>query len=528
MSNSSNSHPEGQGYNSDASAPSGGALIHKGPNFSNTSLASIVNSPPQQAKPVRTNIDRCGSELSKRDLVSIRACYEIPQSVIMRRPRATQRANAPPSGPRSIFVVALEMACVSLSILSWETCCFWDGLPIDVRWVHAFRKSIVALPGSTKHKADFVAFTSYWANKHPMPLHLYSDPRVLKATDLAPGSVADLGALDSLRATYNVGDHAPLPLLIVPTTSSDQQPLRPRPSAGGPSVTSPSDDKGSVLPVGQVGTTTPADGPILVGEHSATVVLEPKGHKEVGSATPLDSTPSPLPTSVVQDTGSSPSAPEGPSASKKRMRSPPSNPLPIQSQRRSDKALFSRVRILSFILPSILQLPAPPAGGSSLLKKPSTDPSHEELISSLSTLGDKEVSLRSYKRLLASYKEASGSSSRVSQLEQEHRTLTKEKAQEEGSLQPRLKNLAGDNNTLKEKYASIKEREVLRTSRDEAFQSNDRLLGQLEESRTQATILETSLEGIQTPEGLRDLGRGSEAGRELLLRSFSLAIKRTV
>ncbi|GAA0155645.1 hypothetical protein LIER_13331 [Lithospermum erythrorhizon] len=147
------------------------------------------------------------------------------------------------------------------------------------------------------------------------------------------------------------------------------------------------------------------------------------------------------------------------------------------------------------------ELPAPLAAGSSVSKKSSTNPSHEELIYSLLTLEDKffnlqGVALCSYRRLLATYEVASGSSSRINQLEQELRTLRKAKAREERrALRHHLKNLSGEHDTLKERYAASvrrtdsvkaeldgvrterdfaemereafwKERKVLRTSRD--------------------------------------------------------------
>ncbi|GAA0164725.1 hypothetical protein LIER_39847 [Lithospermum erythrorhizon] len=44
-----------------------------------------------------------------------------------------------------------------------------------------------------------------------MPLHFYSDHRVLKAAGLSSGSDIYHGALEALRATFNVHDHAQLP-----------------------------------------------------------------------------------------------------------------------------------------------------------------------------------------------------------------------------------------------------------------------------------------------------------------------------
>ncbi|GAA0145031.1 hypothetical protein LIER_05319 [Lithospermum erythrorhizon] len=240
---------------------------------------------------------------------------------------------------------------------------------------HPYRMSTRALVGSTKHKADSLTFAAYWANILPMPFHLYSDPMVLKATVLAPGSAANLRALKALRATYNVSDHFLPPHPAVPATSSDQQPLNGlrAPDAAGPVVVSSASEEDEVtgcllrrfLPLpglsffvdlfiaslltwaARFRPRPPARGPSVT-----TQMLLLWDLKAI--------TLSPLPALAAQVTGPSPLAPEGPSASRKRKGSPPSNPRPTQSQRRS-----------------------------SVSRKSSADPNHEELISSLSTLGDK-------------------------------------------------------------------------------------------------------------------------------------------
>ncbi|GAA0157555.1 hypothetical protein LIER_14800 [Lithospermum erythrorhizon] len=79
-----------------------------------------------------------------------------------------------------------------------------------------------------------------------------------------------------------------------------------------------------------------------------------------------------------------------------------------------------------------------------------------------------------------------------------------------------------------EKEGFRMERESLRTSKDEALLSNDRMLGQLTESRNEAHIMEASLEGVQIEKGLGELVCGSEARKELLLRYFSTSLERTV
>ncbi|GAA0173859.1 hypothetical protein LIER_27378 [Lithospermum erythrorhizon] len=379
-------------------------------------MAASSTRRPQQAKSVRANIDHCGSELSERDLASIRAraeerlCRGLRESPTSPCPSfrgsrvVSSKGLSNVAHPQHVDLHQRLLLCCLLAGVTPMTEFFltsfsqhrrmtfstsWEGLSIDIpaRFM-PHRKSTGALLMSTKHKADSVAFAPYWENTRPMPLHFYSDPRVLKVDGLALGSVSDLGALEALRATYNVGDHAPLPLPIAPC---------PRQRRAG-------------------------DGEQLI-------------KRGRGDGSPHE------------------------------------------------------------------KLPAPLAAGSSVSKKSSTNPSHEELIYSLLTLEDKffnlqGVALCSYRRLLATYEVASGSSSRINQLEQELRTLRKAKAREERrALRHHLKNLSGEHDTLKERYAASvrrtdsvkaeldgvrterdfaemereafwKERKVLRTSRD--------------------------------------------------------------
>ncbi|GAA0163022.1 hypothetical protein LIER_43625 [Lithospermum erythrorhizon] len=97
--------------------------------------------------------------------------------------------------------------------------------------------------------------------------------------------------------------------------------------------------KGSLPPTDLV----PASTPFLAGEHSATVVLEPEDHEEIGSATPQAVSLSPLLVLVLQAARLSPSLSEGIPSSRNRVRSPPANPRPVHSQRRSDKVPFLRI-----------------------------------------------------------------------------------------------------------------------------------------------------------------------------------------
>ncbi|GAA0175490.1 hypothetical protein LIER_28655 [Lithospermum erythrorhizon] len=60
-----------------------------------------------------------------------------------------------------------------------------------------------------RHKADAHAFSTYWGDKLPMPLHFYMDRRVLQAAGLSPIADAELGALEVLRVSYSVPEYAP-------------------------------------------------------------------------------------------------------------------------------------------------------------------------------------------------------------------------------------------------------------------------------------------------------------------------------
>ncbi|GAA0185024.1 hypothetical protein LIER_32312 [Lithospermum erythrorhizon] len=203
-------------------------------------------------------------------------------------------------------------------------------------------------------------------------------------------------------------------------------------------------------------------------ECSATLVLETEDHGEVGATTPLAANPSPLPTPLTQavqaPTSPLPPTTSKPSASKKSKGSSPASPRSTHSQRISEKA------------PNIVL--HPPRGCSS-------------------------------------YEESSGSTSHIPQLEWELEDLRKHKAQEEGTLRRRLKNLAGVYDSRKERYAaSVRKKDTLRAK-----------LEGVEESRAQVRTMEANLEDT---EGHRGMLQGSDAGRELLAQSFNQAMTRTL
>ncbi|GAA0156994.1 hypothetical protein LIER_14354 [Lithospermum erythrorhizon] len=403
---------------------------------------------------VRANIDRCGSELSERDLVSLRARYEMPSSLVMHRPKATERANAPPPKLRSIFVVALKNGLclpvhqyvgdvlsiagirpaqlspnMRISITGFYSACLLTGITPITEFF------LTSLSHRTQ-KDDFLYFVVkpkikdfceailskvdpeswrpffFYVSGEGLPIHVpawFTLHLKSIATGLTPGSDADLGGLEALKATYNVSDHALPPPPAVPATSSVQQPLnrggeqlfrggrgdRPSLVKRETSLLFPSSlqgkAKGSLPPIDLVYAATPT----LVGDHSTTVVSEPEDHGEVGSAAPQAITPSPLPVLIAQASRLSTSPSEGFPASRKRMGSPPANPPLVQSQRRSDKAPLS-------------QSPISPTKDSLASRESPSNPSHEELTFSFSTLGDKKRYATSVRRTKAVRTELEG------------------------------------------------------------------------------------------------------------------------
>ncbi|GAA0141137.1 hypothetical protein LIER_02351 [Lithospermum erythrorhizon] len=107
MSNSTNSRPEGRGYNNDAqsfSSPqvssSFDALAGREPSAPFQATPWLPGLPRLlvilQAKIIRVDFHRCGSKLSEKYLAELRSSYNIPSSVMLIRPNATDRAHIPP------------------------------------------------------------------------------------------------------------------------------------------------------------------------------------------------------------------------------------------------------------------------------------------------------------------------------------------------------------------------------------------------------------------------------------------------
>ncbi|GAA0169572.1 hypothetical protein LIER_24023 [Lithospermum erythrorhizon] len=478
-----------------------------------------------QSKAIRANLPRCGSELSETDLVDLRSRYDIPSSVMLLRPGPIGRATTPPPGMITFFVVALingmrlpihpyigevlSLAGVGtaqltpnmwLSIIEFYSACLLAGMtPTTEFFLTSFSQGT--------QKDDFLYFTARpdmkgfceafsskvepntWRpffSMLPVMVCLTTFPL---AAGLFPITDVDLGILEALRVSFSVLDHMPLsppavapnrlplrhptPEPVVVNSSSEEDeamsPLlrRPHSSALEASARNPQEAVRSPRAWGPPLLATPALAAAqenVSGQYSATVVLEPKDQGGVGSAT------SQTPSSVG---------------------SPLANSRPSQLPRRS--------------------VEVPPSSSS-------TAPNHAELISSLASLGDKD--------LISSYEAASGFSSRVDQLEGELKALKDEKAQEVSVLRCRLKTQANEYSILQERYgasvraeavsaslegvqterdSAVKERETLRAGRDEMLQTHDRLLDQLIESQRQAQVMKVTLESIRTTDSLGEL-----------------------
>ncbi|GAA0147301.1 hypothetical protein LIER_07037 [Lithospermum erythrorhizon] len=287
--------------NSSDSCPKGFLLASRPPSSSRR---------PPQAKTVRVDLHRCDSELSEKDLVDLRSRYDIPSSVMLLRPRATDHANAPPPGLRKFFAVALSnglrlpvhpyvgevlsvagvgpaqltpniwisiigfySACLLASVMAtaeffliffsqctqkdgflyftvrtkmkgfceafsskvekdtWRPIFFYtlgEGLPQGVPFdFMAHLKSHGSLPRSSKYKADEQAFSTYWEDKLPMPLHFYTDRCVMKATGLSHIADVDIGGAEGSEFCY---DRPPAPAsepVVVSSSSEEDGVMRP-------------------------------------------------------------------------------------------------------------------------------------------------------------------------------------------------------------------------------------------------------------------------------------------------------------
>ncbi|GAA0185371.1 hypothetical protein LIER_32659 [Lithospermum erythrorhizon] len=184
-----------------------------------------------------------------------------------------------------------------------------EGLPPDVpSGFMAHLKSFSVLPRSAKHKADAHAFFTYREDKSFMPLHFYTDVRVLKVDGLFPTVDADPRALEALRVSFCVLDHASLPPPIAPTATPNRLPLRYIPCfIFNKTLNVRCDSPVTLEPVVENAR----------GQYSATVVLESEYQGGINSLTPRTPSLIPLPTPELRPRGSSTSPPGGSLPSRK-------------------------------------------------------------------------------------------------------------------------------------------------------------------------------------------------------------------
>ncbi|GAA0138624.1 hypothetical protein LIER_42543 [Lithospermum erythrorhizon] len=270
MSDSTNSRPEGQGYNCDAlSYPSHqifsslDSLVGSGSSrpLQATPLASRAPSSshcPPQAKMVRADLNRCGSELSEKDLVDLRSRMISRPQCFFNLPRLTDRANTPPPRLRTFFVIALdnsprlpvhpfivevlsmvgvtptaEFFLTSFSQRTHKDDLLYFTVRTDMKGFYEAFSSKVELDTrrdpfsfTSRHKEDAHAFSTFWEDKYPMPIHFYTDRRVIRDAGLIPPTDANPRALEALRVSYNMPDHVPPSPPAAPVVSTNQSPLR--------------------------------------------------------------------------------------------------------------------------------------------------------------------------------------------------------------------------------------------------------------------------------------------------------------
>ncbi|GAA0169332.1 hypothetical protein LIER_23847 [Lithospermum erythrorhizon] len=426
---------------------------------------------------------RCGSTLSEKDVDDLRSRYDIPTSVLLQRPRPTDRVNTPPPGLKTFFVVALD-----------------NGVRLPV---HSYIVEALSMAGV----APFQLTQNMWISRSWIPLFhredrhegYFAKPLPPRDPGLFPPADANLGALKALRVSYSVPDHMPPLPPAVPVVASNQSPMRP-----------------------------PAPTPVLVGSSS----------EEEEAPTPLLRRPCP-PTSetsmpnyqgaALESSGRGTSMPpslEGHFSSSPLLlgsgwfwfgSSPNSLFGPLLSFRvRAYEASYVSAR--GFSPPPPPRIPkedvvssSKPSGLTVLRRLKRTTPSsssvarnHAESIYSLSIHGDKffglhAVTFQSYKELISSYEVASGSSSR---------------AEKYASGAPRIAAVRAELERMQaERDSALKERDHLQAGTDEILQTHDRLLDQLTESQRQVKIMEAT----RTLEGLGELVRSSD--RVAILRS---------
>ncbi|GAA0141504.1 hypothetical protein LIER_35405 [Lithospermum erythrorhizon] len=136
----------------------------------------VISSPPQ-AKEVKANINGCGIKLSERDMAELRSRYDIPSSVVLRRPKATDRDNAPPSSLRYLPSQLTPNMCIS--IIGFYSARLLAGVtPTAEFFLTSF--------SHRTQKADFLYFTARTEMKHLLPLFSHGKTSTPCLQDAAP------------------------------------------------------------------------------------------------------------------------------------------------------------------------------------------------------------------------------------------------------------------------------------------------------------------------------------------------------
>ncbi|GAA0151572.1 hypothetical protein LIER_10267 [Lithospermum erythrorhizon] len=527
MSHSSNSRPEGQGYNSDTQASSS-------PQVSSSLAALAKEDSSGPAKAIRADLQRYGSELSEKDLVEMRI-----EDLLRGGPEKWSVPSCTPLDRGGVVYGSVGPAQLTpnmwFSILGFYSACLLAGVTPTTElfhlllptypegWLplfHGERSLLVLrstrsllLPLPAKDKADAHAFSLCWEDHPSLPLYFFTDHHVLKAAGLFPIAEADLGVLEALRVSFSVPDqtiivccarpHAPKPVevrssskegealspLLRRSLSLDSPPLLIRllllfsPGLLVIGLTPlsrrhlcrilrkrlPSLGSWELIPLRVLWAMPPflhMAGPRICLLWLRICLLQ---------QIPRLLRPGRMLAGIILPPWS------WVRKIKKRLGSPIANPWPAQLLRRLEEV--------------------PPPSSTTL--------NHDELISSLFELGSKffdlhGVALQSYKALLSSFEVVSGTSSRVGQLEDELRVLREEKGREEGVLRHLLKVLSVGQTVLQGRCEAAARRvevakaslEGMEVERDATGNERD-ILRAGEVARHSSRMLEKSIQVVQ-------------------------------
>ncbi|GAA0184402.1 hypothetical protein LIER_31690 [Lithospermum erythrorhizon] len=396
-----------------------------------------------------------------------------------------------------------------ISIVGFYSVCLLAGMTPTAEFLlnsfsqHTQKDDFFYFTVRTDMKGFCEAFSSK-EDKPAMPLPLYTDCRVLKAAGLFPITDTDPGALEALRVSFIVPDRPPLPSPAVPNRS----PLRPL--VPEPVVVSISSEEDEAM------------SPLLKRPRPSFMEAVAQNPQEADSEPQGPGADAP----PGLERNSSPSPPSSPRNQCQGQPSP-AYPASVAAQGNASEQHFATivlepedqggVGLTTPHTPSSAPFPVPKSclKGPSISPPGSSLPPRKRMGSSLASSRPSQLPRRSEEEAASSF------SSRVGQLEGELKASKDEKARE---YPPHRGHGYSLEVVQAERDFIVKEQDILHVGRDEMLQTHDLLLDQLAESQRQAQVMEATLEGTRTTNGLEELVQISDMGRDLLFRHFSRAL----